>query len=372
MRFAGRIIHLTSVHPRSDVRIFLKECRSLARAGYDVSLVVADGKGDEARDGVILFDVGDSNGRLHRMWRSTSRILAKAFKLNTDIYHLHDPELIPVGLLLKKAGKKVIFDSHEDVPKQLLSKPYLNRTALRVIGFFYEAFERMSVPRFDGVIAATPHIRKKFEKINPKTVAVQNFPLLDELDTDPTCKQKEQEVCYIGGLSRIRGLVEMVLAMAQVKYPVRLNLCGDWEDPRLEQACKANPGWARIVEHGFVGRQRVKEVLRRSLGGLVCLHPTINYVVALPVKMFEYMAAGIPVIASDFPLWKEIVEGNGCGICVDPLNPKQIADAIDYLATHPEEASRMGANGRNAVIERYNWNIEETKLLAFYEKILSS
>jgi glycosyltransferase involved in cell wall biosynthesis len=120
---------------------------------------------------------------------------------------------------------------------------------------------------------------------------------------------------------------------------------------------------------GVLDRRGVAEVLGRSVAGLVTLHPLVNYLDALPIKMFEYMSAGIPVIASDFVLWREIVQDGGCGLCVDPLKPNEIANAIDYLVTHPDEARRLGQNGRRAVVERYNWTVEEGKLLAFYGRL---
>ena len=130
------------------------------------------------------------------------------------------------------------------------------------------------------------------------------------------------------------------------------------------------PSWEKIDALGYLDRKAVRDVLARSMAGLVTLHPIVNYIDALPVKMFEYMVAGIPVIASNFPLWREIIEGNKCGLCVDPLNPSEIAKAIDYILTHPEEAQRMGENGLKAVKEQYNWSVEEKKLLALYEQLL--
>ena len=121
----------------------------------------------------------------------------------------------------------------------------------------------------------------------------------------------------------------------------------------MEREVKARPGWGRVNELGYVNRQGVRETLGRSVAGLVTLHPIVNYLDALPVKMFEYMAAGIPVIASNFPLWRGIIEGNECGLCVDPLDSGAIAEAIDYLVNHPEEACRMGGNGRMAISTRY-------------------
>jgi glycosyltransferase involved in cell wall biosynthesis len=367
-----RIAHLTSAHPRNDTRIFIKQCRTLAAHGYDVTLVVADDQGDDYTDGVAIADVGRLPGRLNRIFKTTRRVFDKAVALDADIYQLHDPELIPIGLKLKRRGKKVIFDSHEDVPRQLLSKPYLGPVAGRVLSAAFSLTERYACSRFDGIIAATPFIRETFLNVNPSTVDVNNFPLVGELDAALPWAEKRDEICYVGGIGAIRGIRELVHAGQCLRTQARLNLVGQFSAPALEAELKAHPGWARVNQLGFLGRAAVRDVMQRSVAGVVTFHPLPNHLDALPTKMFEYMSSGIPVIASDFPLWRTIIEGNQCGMCVDPRDPKAIAAAIDYLVTNPDVARSMGENGRRAVLSKYNWSVQAKKLTDFYGDILNA
>lgn len=366
-----RIAHLTSAHPRTDTRIFVKECCTLAANGYSVVLVVADGRGQDEKGSVKIIDVGKPSGRLSRMSKTTRTILEVALGLDADLYHLHDPELIPIGLRLKERfGKRVVFDSHEDVPKQLLGKPYLGPVSSRVVSACFSAFERYACRRFDGIVAATPYIRNKFLQLNPVTVDVNNFPIIAEIYPVGQWETRRQEVCYIGSIGEIRGIREIVTALGYVHEGIRLNLGGQFSESCLEQEVKAYPQWARVNELGFLDRDGVRNTLARSMAGLVTLHPTANYLDSLPVKMFEYMAAGIPVIASDFPFWRDIVESSECGVCVNPLDPREIASAIELLTDDPNLARQMGEKGRRAVIDRFNWAAEEEKLLRFYDRIL--
>jgi glycosyltransferase involved in cell wall biosynthesis len=365
-----RVCHLTTAHPRYDTRIFHKECVSLAAAGHMTFLLVADGLADERKDGVEIMSVAKARGRFDRIVAATRRMRDAALALRADVYHLHDPELLTIALQLKRAGAKVIFDSHEDVPQQILSKHYLHPIARKAISRLASAYETWVCRRLDAVVAATPYIRDKFLKIHPRTVDINNYPLLTESTAgDATSVEREPVVCYVGAITRTRGLAEVVQALSFSKSRVRLLLGGKFNEQALASEIRLLDGWAKVDELGWLDRQGVSHTMHRSMAGLVTLHPTTAYLESLPVKMFEYMNAGLPVIASDFPLWRGILEDTQSGLCVDPLDPKAIAAAIDWIVENPEQAHRMGENGRQAVATKFNWPAEERKLISLYQSL---
>ncbi|MBU1105380.1 MAG: glycosyltransferase family 4 protein [Candidatus Riflebacteria bacterium] len=365
-----KVAHLTSVHPRNDNRIFLKECSSLSEAGYSVSFIVADGKGDEDKNGITIYDVGASGGRLGRMFKTTKKIIAKAIALDATVYHLHDPELLPWAAKLKRLGKIVIFDSHEDYPADILTKPYLGKIVRNVVSKCFAAYERKVCRKLDYIVCATSTICNKFTKMGYLAEDINNYPRLSELENSADWSKDRSLVCYMGAITPIRGVWELVEAMRFVKSNARLAIAGVFSDDNIERHCKESPGWRKVEDAGYVSRNEVRDIMSRSAAGLVTYLPAPNHVDSQPNKLFEYMSAGIPVIGSFFPLWREIIEGNHCGICIDPTNPEAIAAAIDYCFTNQAEAREMGLRGKDAVINKYNWSYEYPKLLAIYEKLL--
>jgi glycosyltransferase involved in cell wall biosynthesis len=367
-----KVCMLTSVHSAFDVRIFEKEARSLSAAGYDVTIVVPHGS-DEESCSVRVKAVAHPRNRKRRMTTTVWEVYRMAVGLGASVYHFHDPELIPVGLLLKLRGKRVLYDVHEDLPRDILDKDWISPVLIRLVAKAGAATEAIGGLVFDGIIAATPTIATRFP--SRKTILVQNFPQasLQEANGFQPYSERPRIASFVGGMTRHRGAREMVVAMSKLPESSNANLviAGLFDPPALEQELHALPGWARVDYRAWQPRTKIDRLLNQSRLGLVLFHPFQNYMEAQPNKLFEYMSAGIPVIASDFPMWRQIVDKAGCGILVDPLDTLAIANAIQWIFDHPVEAEEMGRRGLAAVRSRYNWPYEEQKLLGFYSRLFN-
>ncbi len=370
------VCHLSSVHSGVEIRIVRKELASLARAGYRARVVIPCTERDAAEMRTLgieptpLADPDGTRGRAARMTRLAARTLRMARRIDADLYHFHDPELIPVGLALKACGKRVVMDVHDDLAGQITVKHWIRPSVRRIVARLARALEFFGARRFDAVVTANPFLASVFRPVARRVEAVHNFPLLGELDLDATDVpwSARTQVAYIGGISRARGIQETIDALALAGAP--LELAGRWHDPDEADAIRRRPGWRHVSELGYVGRPAIRDVLARSFAGLCTLHATPSHRNAEPIKLYEYMAAGIPVICSSIPGWAQVVEDAQCGLVVDPTSPQQIADAIAWLRDHPDAAQRMGANGRRAVRERFNWDREGDRLVALYRSIL--
>jgi glycosyltransferase involved in cell wall biosynthesis len=361
------VCHITTVHPAKDMRIFYKECVSLAKAGYDVKLIVINGKSETA-DGVEIIGIPCTfQSKLQRFRKAGKMAYEKALQLDASVYHFHDPEFLWYGYKLLRQGKKVIYDVHEDVPRQILGKAWIPAIIRKPFSFLFERFENYFASKFTAIVTVTDFIAARFEKINPRVVKVKNYPILSMLPEPNDWSTKKNQLCYIGDITRVRGIVEMVKPLEGLD--VKLALGGKFSQQGLRDEVAQLAGWSNVTEYGFVDRQQAKQMLAESKIGLVLLHPIENYQDALPVKLFEFMAAGIPVIATNLRLQKQIVESAQCGMVVNPFNTEEVRAAIQHLLENPEAAQLMGANGRKAVLEKYSWMNEEANLLNLYREI---
>lgn len=336
---------------------------------YDTTLVVADGKGNEEINNIKIIDAGASTGRVNRIIKSAQSVYQSAIQIDADLYHFHDPELLPYALKLKKAGKKVIYDVHEDLPRQILSKHWIPAIFRKPIAWCVEKYENYVSCKLSHIVTATPHIRERFKKLNPNSIDINNYPILQSKERDKQRTAKKNSICYVGAASKIRGFTEVVQAMG--KLNCTLEYAGTFSPSSYGEEIKNIPGYKNVLNHGQITPEEVNKILDGSLAGIVTFYPLPNHVNAQPNKIFEYMEAGLPVICSDFELWRNIVIKNKCGLTVNPLEPGEITEAVNYILDNKEVAHEMGQNGRQAVLNEFNWDKEKTKLLNIYSKILN-
>jgi len=364
-----KIVHLTSVHQPFDTRIFYKECTTLVQAGYEVTLIAPHDR-DGPTGSVQIHAIPTPASRNERMKRTVRQVYRAAMEEDGDLYHFHDPELFPVGVWLKLRGKKVVYDIHENLPAQILGKTYL-RPALfrRIVARGAVLSEKLAAQLFDGLVIANPRVAERFSGAHVITLA--NYPLIAMIDgASPAGGADKPVAIYVGGLTEIRGVCELIDAAALLDGAVELWLIGPWASDSFRARCMAKSGWRQVRYWGYVTPEEVYGYLKNADIGLATLHPQHNYLTNLPVKAFEYMASSLPIVMADFPYWREVFEG--AALFVDPMSPQAIAEAVRHLLAHPEEARRMSARGRDLVKTRYSWEAEAKKLLALYKQILEN
>ncbi|RAL24572.1 glycosyltransferase family 4 protein [Thermoflavimicrobium daqui] len=364
-----KVMIFSSVHPYDDTRIFHKQAVSLVQAGYEVELhAVADFE-EKMEKGVRIVGVKRHAKKLKRL--ENGRILfERALNSGADIFHFHDPELLPWGArIAKKTKKPVIYDSHEDLPKQIHTKPWIPEMLRGPLSRIVHRVEKGFARQLAAVITATEPIAEQFRGAKNVTV-VKNYPL-----PMPKVEREDNErnlILYVGGVSYLRGYREMIQMMDYIPAELRaeLHFIGPLQHIAPQDQNEQELKQKNIYLHGRIPFDDVKRWLAKGKVGLVCLHPSQNYLESLPIKMFEYMAAGLPQIASDFPMWKEIIETSECGFTADPLNPEEIAEKVTQLLSKPKLHQKLSESGRRAHEEIYNWQVEEKKLLALYGKLL--
>jgi glycosyltransferase involved in cell wall biosynthesis len=367
-----KVCHLTSVHTPLDPRIFYKECRTLSQAGYDVVLIAPSEK-DTDIDGVRIKSVKKPKNRLERLFSTTWKVYKKAKEEDAHIYHFHDPELIPHCLLLKALTKKrVIYDVHEDYVTSIKQKRYLPPIFRSLLAYVFGFTEKLLTSPFEIVLA-----EKYYKERFPKSITVLNYPL-EELFENPSLKNKEERedkhhLLYTGGITEDRGafLHAQIVSLLENVEVHMVGRCTPQLAEKLYQT--AAEGRERLHIKGIGEYVPFEDIVnfyskRKWLAGLAIFPPTSHYMKKELTKIFEYMAAGIPIICSNFPVWKSLVEETETGICVDPLNPQSIAEAIHYLIKNPHIAEKMSSNGRLMVKKKFNWRSEGQKLLSLYKE----
>jgi len=363
-----KVCHMSSAHKSGDLRIFQKECVSLANAGYDVYFVAGGDSREEK--GVHVIGIGEvTGGRLQRMSGVAKRVYEKARELDADIYHFHDPELLPYGLKLKKAGKKVIFDSHENTAEDIAEKTWIPGPLRLLIQAVFSRYQKYACSRLDRIVSVTPHICDYFRAFHPSVWMITNYPILQPpVEVAP----RPRSLCFAGDINSTWCHEAAIQALETIDGCTYV-LCGKGPEAYIKKLQEL-PGWEKVDFLGRIPQGEVHKTLSQCSIGLAVLQYTRNVGGKMGTlgntKLFEEMMAQLPVICTDSIVWNDVVTRYSCGICVPPDDPDSLRTAIRYLLDHPEEAKQMGRNGRRAVEEEFNWSEEEKKLLALYEDIL--
>lgn len=371
------ICHCTSVHDWNDVRIYVKMSRSAVMAGWHVRLVAPVTSGNPlANSGhVSVHALRKYQSRLLRATLGTVRAIGAAMRIRADLYHVHDPELLPLVLTLRVLGRRVIFDFHEEFSAQIRSKPYVGRGLRTVAALAARCWELLLCCAASGIVAATPRIRERLPVGKDRSAIVCNYPTLDEFPS-PASKafdERPRVAYYVGGVTAARGCYEMIEAgriLAESGSGIRIRIAGPFDSETSERSLRSAASGSATCFLGRRTRAQVPEDLAAARVGIVVLRRTPNHLNSLPVKMFEYMAAGLPVVASDFPLWNDIVRGSGCGVTVDARDPSKIAAAIAAVVEDTVGARRMGERGRRAVETTYHWTTQWDRLRSLYETVV--
>ena len=362
-----RICHLSSVHMRTDVRVFFKQCVSLHNAGFKVHLVVADGKRHERKAGVIIHDVGSSDNRFTRIISAPLRILRKALYISADAYQIHDPELLPVAVLLKMITRKpVVYDIHESYGALMLHKEYLSKIKGFILSKLISIVEKTALKILDQGIAATEHISEDFNNIP----IIHNYPLLKEwtgIEDDPT-RYTSRNICYIGNINRERGITQIVKAIENVDC--RFHLAGNYDPPSYRDELLTMPGFAKVVEYGYVNRDQAADIFAKSALGLMLIDKKPNNLYALSTKIFEYMAAGLPIMVSDLHTNIKLLDSSPAGIYLDPQNMDLITEKLDALLSDSALLQKMGQVGKNLVQNKLSWEAEEEAYIKIFKDLL--
>ena len=372
-----KICHITTVHQRYDVRIFMKELLSLS-SRYDCTLI-APGEHEETKDGIRIIPIKKYSSRYKRFLKTTREAYKKAKQQKADLYHFHDPEFLPWAISLKLSGRKVVYDIHENHLSTIMNRDYLPKILRYIFYGIYWLLQKIGLTLFDGIVIVVKEHMNFCPK--SKTILLPNYPELKvfeglHLRDSKRGKDNVMNCLYLGGMTRIRGIYELIKAMIllnekRVRY--RLNLIGPISEDPLEQFVMENSRqYDFIIYHGRFERKKALELASHNDIGIITVYPIKNYMISAPIKLFEYLALGLGVVASDFPKWHKILKDVDYVEYVDPQDINSIADGIERLAnkmkgTPPDFREKM----RALVFKDYSWESVEGRLFELYERILS-
>lgn len=370
-----KICMLTTGHSALDDRIFYKEALSLKKVYNDITIIAPDDNNEYVQDGVRIIGITKPKSIKER-FAIVDELIKKAVEVNADVYHFHDFEIIYKANKIKKylPDAKIVYDVHEHYPDMVRMSRKVPAIIKPLAVWLVDKTELHISKKFSYIITADDAVKERFKTINESTDVVYNF---SEFDLKNAINyEKEYDVIYQGGITLERGVFQLVKAIEiarQTKKDIKMIFVGPFGDEEAKKKVFNYIEEKNLSESiKFVGKVPHKDVegyIRKSKVGVVTLLPLPKYFKNIPIKQFEYMSCGIPVVGSDLPPIKKFLTSYNSGIIVDPTSPKEISEAIIKLVSDPELCKELGNNGIKAVTEEYNWTNMEKKLIKIYKNI---
>ena len=370
-----RVCHITTVHRPFDVRIFHRMCCSLSSNHYEVHLIARKPKISKL-NGVFLHSIPDFQNRIYRMTVGVLLACSRAIMLRPQIVHLHDPELLPIAILLKHLGILVIYDMHELLSSQLETKFYLKKFISKYfLREFLKFIEFLAVKHAEAMVLAEDGYLEPMSKANPKFrkkfYVIRNYPHVDKIISqkkEAVSKYNGIVIVYIGGLMEIRGIKELILAVSGIEN-AKLVLVGPWASKKFKEDCMNLKEYKCVEYRGVLSFEETIKIVKTADIGLSTLYPDKNYLTSLPTKFYEYALCKIPIIMSNFPYWEKTF--NGMAWFTDPKDPKEIRLSISKIINCPSSQDKV-QKAFKKVSTDWNWENEQRKLLSLYLKLLST
>lgn len=371
-----KVCHIVSGYFRNDPRILYRQCISLHEEGYSVSILTNDGLPDEVIEGISIFSTRVYwKSRLKILLFAKKQFISRANEINADIYQIHSPELLSLGLYLKKVGKLVVYDAHEDLPAHILEKDWLPAILRKPISFAVKFYMNIVLKRFDAIVTPHPHVLEKMIKVNYNSKLVTNFAKVTEVIPYSLNDyiNRGKKICYSGTVYLHSNQLTILDSLNQI--PDLIYIVAGYFSPEHLKTLSSHQSFKNLQYFGRLNKNDLQNFYQEARIGVVIIDYKMNlggqkgtYAVN---KMFEYMEASLPIICSDYDLWREIVEEYQCGICVQPGNTKQLVEALKFLLNNPSIAYEMGQRGRKAVEEKYNWSSQHLTYVNIFDSLKS-
>ena len=345
--------------------VLYRQCQTLLKNGHNVKIIAWDRTNkrpkNENIDGIEVQNVGvkcsygDLAHLLVKIFSYYSQVFRMVLKEKFDVMHCHDIQTIPIGLFIGKLlGKKVIYDVHDFY---FDSESLLNNMLKAIDSFFASKADFITVP--------SDYFSKYYMRINNNVSVIFNVP---EKDLFVPIKTSPQEsaftISYFGSVRWDKQLVDMIKVTSELDG-VEVFIGGG--GIKMKEIKKIAKKYRHVKVEGYVPYNNLVKRYWQS-DCIYVVYPPTNQAIkySVPMKIFEAMACGIPVIANSEGYTGTFVKGNNVGRCIDEGDLQQIRKAIISLRDDPSLREKLGENGRKLIEEVYNWENMEKRLLEVY------